>query len=805
MTYKSPNPIASRRIWVVLLGSLLLAGLLPGTALAAASVTSATGGGAISADTAATAPGSNTFATTLTGPGIAGAGAGDIGAGTLTFTISGAFEFQAGQGSAGLSGGAGCGTLALGVQSVSSGAATVATTGSSAGACSITFSGLKVHPTNGTPLDTTGSITASGLASGAAGSLVEVPGSAVLSYQTAPSTSATAGSALGTQPVVLSQDQFGNVRSGDSILLTSVPPTGGLSCTTNPKLTNGSGLASFSAEACKFSSQGSYVMRASVSGGTSADSATITVAPAPATKLVFTTQPGLSTPGTNLSPQPVVAIQDNFGNTVASASATILLTKLAPDAGGPGTLVGCSTAPTVNGVATFSGCRIDAVGVGYRLTASDNTGGGAPHPYTPVTSTKFDVRDQLVFTTPPSTTTSAGVTFATQPVVAVRAGALNTAVNDSTTSVALSLSGGPVGATLTCTSNPLTVTAGVASFAACRIDRIGTYTLIASATGLGTVTSTGVTITAGAASKLGFTAQPAVGVTAQAFPIQPVVAVQDAGGNTVASGTNSNATVTLTLGTAPAGAVLTCSGGNVRVAVAGLATFSGCSVNTAGTYTLVASATSLTSVTSTAFVVTVPGASITLTNSASVITWGSGVGLTVQFGANGGNKAFALQVARDGVSWSTIANLTTNASGQATLSYRPATNLYYRAVFAGTLDLTAGNSNTTRTVVRQIALLRPHSTSTTSITRNTSITFSTTVRPSRPELPATKVSFVFYRRVGSHWTLVTTRNVVINSLGKASTTFKFSTAGSWYVRSIANPTPFNANSVWSPLERYSVR
>jgi len=25
------------------------------------------------------------------------------------------------------------------------------------------------------------------------------------------------------------------------------------------------------------------------------------------------------------------------------------------------------------------------------------------------------------------------------------------------------------------------------------------------------------------------------------------------------------------------------------------------------------------------------------------------------------------------------------------------------------------------------------------------------------------------------------------------------------VRSIANPTPFNANSEWSPIERYSVR
>ncbi len=79
------------------------------------------------------------------------------------------------------------------------------------------------------------------------------------------------------------------------------------------------------------------------------------------------------------------------------------------------------------------------------------------------------------------------------------------------------------------------------------------------------------------------------------------------------------------------------------------------------------------------------------------------------------------------------------------------------------------------------------------------------MRPSRPELPAAKVTFVFYRQIGSTWTFVTKRDVYINSLGKASTTFKFTRAGGWYVRSIANPTPFNANSVWSPLERYSVR
>jgi hypothetical protein len=38
----------------------------------------------------------------------------------------------------------------------------------------------------------------------------------------------------------------------------------------------------------------------------------------------------------------------------------------------------------------------------------------------------------------------------------------------------------------------------------------------------------------------------------------------------------------------------------------------------------------------------------------------------------------------------------------------------------------------------------------------------------------------------------------------ARATFTFSPSGQWYVRSAANPTPYNANSVMSPVERYSV-
>jgi hypothetical protein len=147
-----------------------------------------------------------------------------------------------------------------------------------------------------------------------------------------------------------------------------------------------------------------------------------------------------------------------------------------------------------------------------------------------------------------------------------------------------------------------------------------------------------------------------------------------------------------------------------------------------------------------------------------------------------------------------------DASGHASYSYRPITNLYYRAVFAGTTDLAAGTSNQIRTVVREIAILRPTNAGTVkSIVRNTSIAFTTTVRPARPDLARATVSFWFYRWAGTSWVLQAKRTSTADAAGLAMTTFTFSSSGQWYVRSMANPTPYNANSVMSALERYSVR
>ena len=200
------------------------------------------------------------------------------------------------------------------------------------------------------------------------------------------------------------------------------------------------------------------------------------------------------------------------------------------------------------------------------------------------------------------------------------------------------------------------------------------------------------------------------------------------------------------------------------------------------------------------------GPTLDVTPSSAVITWGDTVVMKASFGPIGAGRNFALQVAPDGATWQTIASLTTDADGNASFSYRPATNLYYRGVFDGAADLAPATSPTARVVVRQIALLRPTSNGATKVvSRGRRVTFTTTVRPSRADLPPARVTLAVYRRVGGHWTPFTTRNVYINVAGQASYTWTFTARGEWYVRSIANPTVSNANSAWSPVERYSVR
>ncbi len=191
-----------------------------GQALAAtANLTAATGGGAISADSAASA----TW-TTLTGPITTETSVGQITTGTIILTAPGGFQFNTSAGTTAMvTGGATAANNINGLASGSTIAATVAATTitititskstGSGNLNSLTWQNIQVQPTAGTPL-ASGTIsrsgTASGLSSSSWGTLTEVAGAASKVAFTTQPAGATYGSNLGTQPVVKTQDQFGN-------------------------------------------------------------------------------------------------------------------------------------------------------------------------------------------------------------------------------------------------------------------------------------------------------------------------------------------------------------------------------------------------------------------------------------------------------------------------------------------------------------------------------------------------------------------------------------------------------------------
>ncbi len=205
-------------------------------------------------------------------------------------------------------------------------------------------------------------------------------------------------------------------------------------------------------------------------------------------------------------------------------------------------------------------------------------------------------------------------------------------------------------------------------------------------------------------------------------------------------------------------------------------------------------------------VITEPPAQLVVTPSTTVITWGQSVTLYVNIEGLRANRTVSLQRKQaNETEWSTIATLTTDAVGRASVDYRPPVNTEFQAVFADTPDPGPGASAPVRVVVRQLIVLRPTSSGQTrSVSAGTRVTFTGTVRPVGPTLAQAKVTFAFWRRVDGRWVYVTKRDVYADASGRASWTWAFTSRGQWYVRAVANPTQTNANSYWSQVERYSV-
>ena len=395
----------------------------------------------------------------------------------------------------------------------------------------------------------------------------------------------------------------------------------------------------------------------------------------PASKLVFSTEPGGASGGTTFSAQPVVTVEDAAGDPVTTDNSTVTIgiAPGIPTSGGPGVLSTCTSTGENNGAFTFGGCVIDSAGTGYKLIATDGQLASA-------TSAPFAVgtgpATHIAFTTEPDNAIGGSV-FVTQPRLTIEDAGGNTVTAD-THGIALAINSGPGGALSGCSA---TNTGGAVSFSGCSINMAGSYALRATDAGDGfTTTSSSFDVGTGVPSQLVFTTEPGGATGGSAFTTQPTVTVEDAGGNTVTSDTHA---ITLAR-TAGSGTLSGCA----STTTAGVAVFSGCTINTAGTGDILTA--------------TDAGDTLSAPSSAFNVTVGtpSQLVFTTEPGGATGGTAFTAQptvtiedAGGNTVTGDTHAITLARTAGSGTLSGCASTTTAGVAVFSGCTINTAGTGD----------------------------------------------------------------------------------------------------------------
>ncbi len=449
---------------------------------------------------------------------------------------------------------------------------------------------------------------------------------AQLVFTVGPSPSTMAGVPIAPPLQIAIQDAFGNLVTAatNSVTIAIGVNPGGATLGGTLTQTAAVGVATFADLTINRSGSG-YTLVASSTGLTDGVSSPFTVTPGEFT-LAFTTQPTNVSAGSAITPAVAVAVMDAFGNVLTTFTGGVTIAIGANPSGGA--LSGNLTVNAVAGVAPFGNLSIDKVGNGYTLVATS--------PGFPVaTSTLFNVTPgaatQLAFTQQPPTSVVAGTGFTV--VVTAQDNQGNSATSFAGT-VSLAFGSHPIGTVLSGTTT-VTAVAGVATFANLTpLTVAGGYTLVTSSSGLQNVVSNSFTVTPAAETALGFLIQPSNVASAAVMTPAVQVAVQDPFGNTVTGATNP---ITVSL-TAPNGATL--GGTLTRNAASGVATFTGLTVDKAGTYTLTAVATGLTNGTSASFIVSAGTATqLAVALSPASVTAGTATSVTVTAQDGAGNAA----------------------------------------------------------------------------------------------------------------------------------------------------------------------
>ncbi|MGE5087186.1 MAG: fibronectin type III domain-containing protein, partial [Bacillota bacterium] len=372
-----------------------------------------------------------------------------------------------------------------------------------------------------------------------------------------------------------------------------------------------------------------------------------------ADQLAFTTQPSSGTAGVALTSQPVVSIEDANGNVItagpdSTAQVTLTISTNSPT---QGTIRGTATVNAVKGVATFSGLNIQEAGVKI-LTATKEDTSTQTNGSGPLTA------DSSVFTINPGPVSVTKSSISISPAVPPSAALV--ADGNSAYSVIISLQdqyGNPISGVKPQFTSSITGDTLVQPMQATGADGQATGSIstiiadetvpyrtltISSPSGLSTLT-TFAPFVPGPATRLGYLIQP-VNSPAGLLGIANIqVAVMDANGNIVNTGTASTSTINMTIASNVNGAVL--SGTTSRQAIGGVVNFNDLGIDKTGTgYKLLASSGSYSPAYSNAFNVTagVPQ-KISIAGASTVLSGNCSAAITVQLQDNGGNAANAIQ------------------------------------------------------------------------------------------------------------------------------------------------------------------
>ncbi|MFZ1062204.1 MAG: LamG-like jellyroll fold domain-containing protein [Acidimicrobiales bacterium] len=191
-----------------------------------------------------------------------------------------------------------------------------------------------------------------------------------LVFATQPAAGAS-GTTLLTMPVIDVEDANGNLVTAAASASMTLTATGGLLqlCT---NLTPVAGVVSV--QNCTFagSETTTYYLNASItvngSTATGTSGGFSPTLPGAAAQLVFATQPAGGAAGAALSVQPIINVEDSYGNVVTTSNAVITLSSSG------GTLSGCSDLAATNGVVDVAGCTFGGlVNTNYQLFANSGT------------------------------------------------------------------------------------------------------------------------------------------------------------------------------------------------------------------------------------------------------------------------------------------------------------------------------------------------------------------------------------------------------------------------------------------------